>query len=319
MSCRICGNSQEKQSLIVPELMYGLLEKFQYYECPNCECLQIAEFPKDMSIYYGDNYFSPKNTHSSFNLKRSTERWMLRTNKILKKPVINKFWFTAFEPAYISELLKDKSLSNKSKILEVGSGRGSLLISLFNVGFKNLTAVEPYSITKLDDRIKVLKGTLTDLKIDEKYDLIIFNHSLEHIPNQLETLKKAASLLTKNGRCLIRIPIKTKYIWHRYGIFWVQLDAPRHFYLHTLRSFRILTERSGFRIVKGFFDSNEFQFWGSEQYIKNIPLKSEKSYLENPEKSIFSKKQIKEYVKLAKENNKTEQGDQATFYLKRAD
>jgi len=35
----------------------------------------------------------------------------------------------------------------------------------------------------------------------------MFNHSLEHISNPIETIKLAHSILPSNGKCLLRIPI----------------------------------------------------------------------------------------------------------------
>ena len=74
---------------------------------------------------------------------------------------------------------------------------------------------------------------------------------------------KISKILSENGVCIIRIPVKTKYIWNCYSVNWVQIDAPRHFFLHTLKSFELLVEKSGLSIQDVIFDSTEFQFWGS--------------------------------------------------------
>jgi len=66
----------------------------------------------------------------------------------------------------------------------------------------------------------------------QKFDLIISNHSFEHISDQLETLLKVRKILSENDVCLIRMPVKAEYIWNRYGANWVKIDAPRHFLIH---------------------------------------------------------------------------------------
>ena len=63
------------------------------------------------------------------------------------------------------------------------------------------------------------------------------------------------------------------------------------------------------------FDSTEFQFWGSEQYLKGISLRDKRSLAENPRKSIFSKNQIRHFVRQAVELNRNGDGDAACFYL----
>jgi SAM-dependent methyltransferase len=209
-----------------------------------------------------------------------------------------------------------KRIDFNSRILEVGCGKGILMLELHNLGFKNVLGIDPYSGEEIIKRdVEILKSTIHELSDSQTFDLIIFNHSFEHIPDQLETLIKVSRILSDDGTCLIRMPVKTDYIWNRYGVNWVQIDAPRHFFLHTLKSIRLLAEKAGLVIKDVAFDSTEFQFWGSEQYKRDVPLKAENSYSVNPKKSAFTTKQIKEFGKMAKRLNKNNQGDQAEFYL----
>ena len=78
-----------------------------------------------------------------------------------------------------------------------------------------------------------------------------------------------------------------------------------------------MVRKEKFHIEDVVFDSDEFQFWGSEQYKKDISLKSEKSYSVNPAQSIFSQKQIDQFRKKAVQLNIEARGDQAVFYLKK--
>ena len=80
---------------------------------------------------------------------------------------------------------------------------------------------------------------------------------------------------------------------------------------------RFLAEKAGLKLEQVIYDSSEFQYWGSEQYLKDIPLFSANSYLENPSKSIFRKSDIRAYSKKAKELNKNNQGDSCAFFLKK--
>ncbi|HJH26402.1 MAG TPA: hypothetical protein C5S37_06415 [Methanophagales archaeon] len=179
-----------------------------------------------------------------------------------------------------------------------------------------MVGVDPYIDEEVINRdVKILKKTIHELPDRQKFDLIISNHSFEHIPDQLETLVKVSKILSENGVCLIRMPVRTEYIWNRYGVNWVQIDAPRHFFLHTLKSFELLVKKSGLIIQDVIFDSTEFQFWGSEQYKRDISLMAENSYSVYPKKSIFTNEQIKEFKKMAKGLNMNKKGDQAAFYL----
>ena len=145
----------------------------------------------------------------------------------------------------------------------------------------------------------------------------MFHHSFEHIADPLKTIKSVARLLSPKGICILRLPIVSSYAWNYYGTHWIQLDAPRHFFLHSIESIRILLKKVNLVVDKIVYDSTDFQFWGSEQHIKGIPFISSQSHTVNPKNSIFSKKDIKRYKQKAKELNLKDQGDQAVFYLKK--
>jgi hypothetical protein len=75
-------------------------------------------------------------------------------------------------------------------------------------------------------------------------------------------------------------------------------------------------EKANLRIDKIVYDSGEFQFWASEQYIRNIPFTDTHSYYHNKESSIFSSSQISEFKKKAIELNQKKLGDSCAFFLR---
>jgi len=296
--------------------MFGFRDEFTYFECSKCGCLQIVDIPKNMKKYYPlDYYSSEKEESKNFMkqiLKKERDKYALFKKGLIGKTIYKKY------PNPLFDIIGRTKINYDSKILDVGCGTGNLLYSLNEIGFKSLVGVDLYINEEIiGENVKILKKTIHELPDSQKFDLIIFNHSFEHIPDQIETILKVRKVLSENGICLIRMPIKTDYIWNRYGVNWVQIDAPRHFFIHTLKSFELLVKKSGLVIRDVIFDSTEFQFWGSEQYKRDIPLMTENSYSVNPKKSIFTANQIKEFRKLAKELNMNKQGDQASFYLAR--
>ncbi len=321
MRCRICGNTKGIRTFTAKEMMFGTRESFEYFECPNCKCLQASKPPQDMSKYYrGDYYASTKTLKknerrpSARNILKATIFWslLLLGQKTLLKQII-----FLFPETYALNLPKRTQIKPNSSILEVGCGRGDFLSALRSLGFSNLLGIDPYAEKGIEG-VEILRCTIQDLPDDVSFDLIVFNHSLEHIEDQIGTLAKTHKLLSENGTCLIRVPVKTEYIWNRYGVEWVQLDAPRHIFLHTTRSMKILAEKTGFEIETVIFDSTEFQFYGSEQYKQNIPLRAANSHWSSPEKSIFNRERIEEFKRISSELNAIEQGDQAQFYLVKA-
>jgi hypothetical protein len=151
-----------------------------------------------------------------------------------------------------------------------------------------------------------------------RFDLIMLNHSFEHMPDPGAVLQTAAAMLTDTGTVLIRVPTVDSYAWDHYREHWVQLDAPRHLYLHSRASIDVLAAQSGLAVSDVIYDSDAFQFWGSEQYARNIPLESEISYKRSKDRSIFSQEQIAEFRKRARELNANNRGDMAAYYLRKA-
>src|SRR5690606_13809129 len=114
----------------------------------------------------------------------------------------------------------------------------------------------------------------------------------------------------------IRVPVADSWAWRHYGTDWVQLDAPRHLFLHTRRSLDLLAADAGLVVERVADDSGAFQFWGSEQYRRDIPLRDPRSYAVNPRASDFTAAQIREFRRRAADLNARGEGDQASFYLR---
>ena len=133
-------------------------------------------------------------------------------------------------------------------------------------------------------------------------------------------MKDSSRLLNDDGTLLIRIPVTGSYVWEKYGTDWVQLDAPRHLFIHSKQSMAILAEQTDFKIEKIIYDSTDFQFWGSILYSNNIPLTATKLFSSDPMRDfrhLISKEEMKYFAEHAEKLNKESRGDQASFYLKK--
>ena len=315
--CRICNFSGDSPVYTVREMMYGLRDKFNYFQCTQCQCLQISEFPSDMSPYYPQDYFSisqnPENLYSS-----PLVSWARRARdscSILNEGVWGRLIRLFYPECLDMASLRHLKLTRKKRIVDVGCGTGFLLYYLREAGFENLLGVEPHIADDIrySNGLVIKKAMLNEL--DEEQDVIMFHHSFEHMPNPIETLSLVCRLMSRGGTCMIRIPLVSSEAWKKYGTNWIQLDAPRHFFLYSIESLKILAEKTKFKIKEIIYDSNESQFWGSQQFLEDIPLLAENSYARNPAKSIFSRAEIKGYKKMARELNSCSQGDQAAIYM----
>lgn len=200
-------------------------------------------------------------------------------------------------PAEFLRSISKAGLTEDSKILDVGCGSGSLLYTLKQTGFKNCLGVDKYipEDIQYENGLKIQKSVIQD--VDGQWDIIIFNHSLEHMFDQLQTMQAVSKLLAENGVCLINLPIASNYAWKKYRTNWFHLDAPRHFFLHSVKSLEILAEKANLVLRELVYNSTASSILRSEQYIKGIPLCSQ------PSNSIFSRGQIKSFELKAEELN----------------
>jgi SAM-dependent methyltransferase len=295
--------------------MFGYRDSFDYFECPQCGCLQILEVPGDLSKHYPPAYYSfvPFEPRAVSFIKGFAKR-LRGTYAASGRGILGRALFRMFPQPELRPLAR-VGLSRNSRILDVGCGNGRFVQLLKEAGFERVLGVDPYieGDRQYANGLRILKRSLQ--QVGGEWDLIMFHHSFEHIPDPLETLQHSAAILSNGGCCLIRIPTVSSYAWRHYGVCWVQLDAPRHFFLHSVTSIRLLAAKAGLRVKEVIYDATEFQFWGSEQYLRDVPLNAEQSYAQCPSESIFSDAQIQSFRVRADWLNRHGEGDQAAFYL----
>ncbi len=315
--CTICQNSNNNSFIEAKEMMFGTQESFTYLLCGNCNCLQIVNAPLNMDKYYPNTYYAFDQSpiiKKSFLSKFLAHR---RNNYFLFKNSILGFFLGKIHPNPPLELISKTNIKKNSSVLDIGCGSGHLLYSMRLAGMKNILGADPFISADItyENGLKILKKDFS--QINSTWDLIMLHHVFEHMGSPLEVLKQVYEKLKPGGKCIIRIPTTSSYAWKHYRENWVQLDAPRHFFLHSKESIKILAEASGLEIDNILYDSAAFQFWGSEQYKKGIALMSDSSYLMNPQTSIFSQDEMNDFKKQAKKLNDSNEGDQMTIYLRK--
>ena len=305
VNCRIC-NAELAERFILREMMFGMRDEFTYSKCPDSGCIQIIEVPVNIEKYYPDYYmaftqFVPRLKRLPV-FKRIVKNLRMRRKYRMSKNSVLSF-------------LKPLGTMPGVSILDIGCGKGEKICSLYNLGFERITGVDKFIPQEIDygNDVKVLKKDLSELD-SNAYDILMMHHVLEHVDDQVAELEQCYRLLKKDGVLLICIPLVGE-AWDKYGTNWVQLDAPRHFVLHTLKSMDILAKKTGFSIKKTIFDSNEFQFWGSELYQKDIPLTMPVTHEWYPVEKNLSANQIQQFKAGAELLNRRQRGDMARFYL----
>lgn len=304
------------------ERMFGWGDPFKYFECGDCGCLQLVEPPEDLGKYYPPGeYYSYHVKLASSVLISPWRRWLRRKRNEAQlskaKGLMGKI--AKKKPAPGIELYRpwfceNKNIHLQSRLLDVGCGNGVLLSSLANLGFESLTGVDPFlSDETAPHPLRLFVVSLEEFQ-EADFELIMFHHSFEHLPDPLTTLKATAAKLSPDGVCLIRIPIATAGPWKRYGTHWVELDAPRHFHLHTERSLDHLAKQCGLKIVRTEYEETAFPYAGSELYLRDKPLFQNGINLIHQE---FTTTDFKRFEQLSNQDVEASQAGRAAFYLKR--
>ena len=127
MKCRICQNEKKNISFTLTEMMFGYRDKFDYFQCSSCDCMQIVSHPDDMSKYYPGDYYSYiiENKLKRPGLFRQLQcQLIIRSDKSLLSTIIAY----KYKPPSYYEVLKNLKLFNRSSpVLDIGSGNGELI------------------------------------------------------------------------------------------------------------------------------------------------------------------------------------------------
>jgi len=207
-----------------------------------------------------------------------------------------------FNIAYDSyfTLINSYALPN-CKILEIGGGAHPSISERNDLKY-HVVDPDHKELSKLPSDIIKIEGSVQDLPLDEKYDLIISKMVLEHVPNPDEFHKKVFQLLATNGRavhffaCRHSLPaFVNRFLPERVGESLLRIlknrpldDSPKYeaYYRRTLGH----TKGQLDYFKKMGYAVEIYHSFVGHKYFKNIPLIN---LLEKAYTSILSKMECK--------------------------
>jgi len=317
MLCRVCGFQGSGTAWVAREMMLGLGETFDYDECGGCGSLAIRHVPADLARFYPSGYYSfdaprarPRNPLVRL-LRRLRDRAALGGGGPLERALLQRFPYPELAGLAVARLRPS------ARILDIGSGGGNLLLALREAGFAHVEGIDPFLERDIDlgGGVRLHRSGLAEWT-GGPYDLVMFHHSLEHVPDPAASLEQAARRLAPGGACLIRTPTVSSFAWRTYRADWVQLDAPRHLTLFSRAGLSRMAETHGWTVESVRDDSTAFQFWGSEQYRAGVPLLAPNSFAKD--RSVLDPARLAEQAYEAEVLNGRGDGDQVAVLLRRA-
>jgi len=317
--CSACQNRTGNRVLHIPgdPAVTSDRDYFGYVECGDCGTLDIAVVPPDLAQYYADAYYS---FHATLPQGlRGLARRMRNTAEVFGTGFIGRVlanWSPMIRMSLLHPLVRGEiggGLSQASAILDVGCGNGAWLRSLQEIGFANLTGIDPFLQRPVDETGLHLKRAGI-YELQGAFDLISCSHVLEHTEDPERALRQMMARLRPGGCILLRIPLAQSYAWRIYGGEWVQLDAPRHLHLYSLEGVRILTSRVGLDIRRTVFDSSAFSLLGSEARLAGCgPHQANNDHLRPAE--VMAAFDGVGATRIARMINCLGTADQASFFL----
>ena len=137
------------------------------------------------------------------------------------------------------------------RLLDVGCGSGAFLDRAREMGW-SATGVD-FDPKALDvcraHAHEVYDGDLSSVPPSLRFDVITLNHSLEHLPDPLASLRQCHERLVSGGTVWITLP-NPEALGHRvFGASWRGLEPPRHLCLFSPDGLIQLLKKAGFENV----------------------------------------------------------------------
>jgi 2-polyprenyl-3-methyl-5-hydroxy-6-metoxy-1,4-benzoquinol methylase len=229
MECRICGSTDLN-------FFYsqGNLSQFKFYRCSKCKLVNYDLSTGLDQEKYTLDYVDPLDEKHRQNRGQSKSYSFIKTN-----------------------------VQTRGRMLDIGCGNGRLLIMGKRDGWdvRGLELSDYYAnIIGEKQGIKVYVANFLDFKPTETelFDLVTLRHVLEHLPDPIFAMKKINSLLNPDGIAMLEFPnidgweSRIKRVLQNSGIkkkLYKPNYKPGHCNEFCEKSFRVLTEKCGFKVL----------------------------------------------------------------------
>ncbi len=253
-ACPICGATLPEPAIAAPDRLHGTGGEHRVARCVVCGAgvtlprvgdEQLASFyPEAYGPY--QEYMNPLERMAS----RTIRAWQ---------------GWSAVRAAPLAVLRHRRP----GRGVDVGCGRGDIAAALVARGWA-MTGVEPSAsacAVAASQGIDARRGTLSTVPLEpERYDAALFRHSLEHINDPVDALRRARSALLPGGVVLITVPNFGCWQARRFGGFWFHLDLPRHRCHFTAGSLERALTNAGLELVSISTSSSTVGLPASLQY-----------------------------------------------------
>lgn len=257
MNCFLCGDGP-LPSIGTARDYYISGEEFHLVGCAKCG-IAHTDFTftdDDFAKYYGgEAYYAHNDEFSKLGAREQIQRdgILLRSGQefsVLRQVKVRLL--SAF-------MLVSLPATSGSKILDIGCGAGKMLSAAREAGCE-CYGVEPSPHARgvLERHGIVAYPTVFDSRIPRNsFDVVVFNQSLEHVPDPIAAASMACALLQPGGFLIISVPNHASLESRIFGTYWRHLDVPRHLHHFSPEALAALGTKLGLELV-----DKRYKFWG---------------------------------------------------------
>jgi 2-polyprenyl-3-methyl-5-hydroxy-6-metoxy-1,4-benzoquinol methylase len=252
-ACPVCSSKDIEFSFKNHDRIHHVEGEFQVWRCVRCGARFINPQPSapELKPFYGAAYYSFAAPNPA-NPVRKLERWWIRHVLTRTNPFS---WALSLANPLLREakIIKQRvyPFAKGGALLDIGAGSGEFVAQM-NAAGMTAVGVDPYA-----DPARVLPGvtvfatTLNQAPLQPKsFDIITFNHVLEHAPDPHDVLQQVHRLLKDDGRVVFAVPNIESPTARKYGAHWMHWDTPRHLVMYNIHALKLLTHKHGFRMVR---------------------------------------------------------------------
>ena len=247
-ACPVCGN---KGSMLYKDMQDYFLSTpglWTINKCSNnsCSMLWLNPMPLEEEIWKA---YQAYHTHSNANKKTTSDPLLsliTRLTKLLVLPI------SILNGLYLQRKKLRTMFLGKTggRLLDVGCGGGRFLRRMKKNGWQvEGSDFDDQVANEVMDKygIHVHTGDLKEINLsDNSFDAITLSHTIEHLYDPLESIKRCHQLLKKEGKLIVTTPNANSLSHQRYGKYWRGLEPPRHIQIFTPNSLSSIIVRAGF-------------------------------------------------------------------------
>lgn len=156
-----------------------------------------------------------------------------------------------FENIFLRRFKEITKFIKNGRVLDIGCSTG-IMLSIFKTNGFEVKGVEiSKKAAEITGKkgIDVVVGPFEKVKFNEKFDLVILNHTLEHLENPFEILEKVKKILKPKGYLMIDLPNFDSPLAKLLRSKWPLLLPDEHLWHFTPKAFEILLKKLEFKIM----------------------------------------------------------------------